>query len=185
MKTHLTISENDHREHINEASRDLMPGSFGLYGKIWIILLIMIAGTGLFFYIQQLRDGLIITGLRDYTIWGIYIANFVFFVAISLVGSLVSAILKLTNVKWRTPLTRISEMIAVASILFAGLVIIVDMGRPDRFLNVLIHARIQSPITRENTISYYLGCHCDHDLSLHKCFAIVFTYAAGPGIDER
>ncbi len=62
-------------------------------------------------------------------------------------GSLVSAILKLTNAKWRTPLTRISEMIAVAAILLAGLVIVVDMGRPDRFLNVIFHARIQSPIT--------------------------------------
>jgi molybdopterin-containing oxidoreductase family membrane subunit len=38
-------------------------------------------------------------------------------------------------------------MIAVAAILFAGLVIIIDMGRPDRFLNVILHARIQSPIT--------------------------------------
>ncbi len=127
--------------------RDLVPRSFGLYGKLWVLLLLMVAGTGLYFYIDQLRNGLIITGLRDYTIWGIYIANFVFFVAISLVGSLMSAILKLTNVHWRTPLTRISEMIAVAAILFAGLVIVVDMGRPDRFLNVILHARIQSPIT--------------------------------------
>jgi molybdopterin-containing oxidoreductase family membrane subunit len=38
-------------------------------------------------------------------------------------------------------------MIAVASIMFAGLIIIIDMGRPDRFLNVIFHARIQSPIT--------------------------------------
>lgn len=107
----------------------------------------IIIAIGLYYYIQQIRHGLIITGLRDYTIWGIYIANFVFFVAISLVGSLVSAILKLSNVKWATPLTRISELIAVASIMLAGLVIIIDMGRPDRFLNVIIHARIQSPIT--------------------------------------
>jgi molybdopterin-containing oxidoreductase family membrane subunit len=146
MKTH-SISEKEHLQHLNEATTELMPRKFSLYGKIWIVLLVMIVAAGLYFYITQLREGLIVTGLRDYTIWGIYIANFVFFVAISLVGSLVSAILKLTNVKWRTPLTRISEMIAVASILFAGLVIIVDMGRPDRFLNVIFHARIQSPIT--------------------------------------
>ncbi|HJW27753.1 MAG TPA: NrfD/PsrC family molybdoenzyme membrane anchor subunit, partial [Saprospiraceae bacterium] len=127
--------------------QDLMPRPFGLYGKLWVALLLIILALGLYYYVQQLRHGLIVTGLRDYTIWGIYIANFVFFVAISLVGSLVSAILKLTHVHWRTPLTRISEMIAVGAILFAGLVIIIDMGRPDRFLNVIIHARIQSPIT--------------------------------------
>jgi Ni/Fe-hydrogenase subunit HybB-like protein len=143
----LIISNIHHKQHLNKVASDLAPRPFGLYGKIWITLLCIIIAIGGYFYYQQIRHGLIITGLRDYTIWGIYIANFVFFVAISLVGSLVSAILKLTNAKWRTPLTRISEMIAVAAILLAGLVIIVDMGRPDRFLNVLIHARLQSPIT--------------------------------------
>ncbi len=107
---------------------------------------------------DQVRIGLGITAMRDYSTWGIYIANFVFFVAISLVGSLVSAILKLSGAQWRTPLTRISEMIAVASIIFAALVIIVDMGRPDRFLNVILHARIQSPITWDViVISTYLA----------------------------
>ncbi len=126
-------------------------------GKIWVAALVVIGVIGLYFYIQQVRHGLIITGLRDYTTWGIYISNFVFFVAISLVGSLMSAILKLSGAHWRTPLTRISEMIAVAAIIFASLVIIVDMGRPDRFLNVVLHARIQSPITWDViVISTYL-----------------------------
>jgi molybdopterin-containing oxidoreductase family membrane subunit len=147
MNSSTTNTDIQKKRHLVQVHHDLMPKPFGMYGKIWVILLLIITALGLYFYIQQLREGLIITGLRDYTIWGIYIANFVFFVAISLVGSLVAAILKLTNVKWRTPLTRISEMIAVAAILLAGLVIIIDMGRPDRFMNVFIHARLQSPIT--------------------------------------
>jgi molybdopterin-containing oxidoreductase family membrane subunit len=147
MKSETTPSNGSNLPKEEQIIKDLMPRSFGLYGKIWVVLLVVIMVTGLFFYYQQIRKGLVITGLRDYTIWGIYIANFVFFVAISLVGSLVSAVLKLTHVHWRTPLTRISEMIAVGAILMAGLVIIVDMGRPDRFLNVIFHARIQSPIT--------------------------------------
>jgi molybdopterin-containing oxidoreductase family membrane subunit len=126
---------------------DLMPKPFGLSGKIWVVVLSIIFLIGFFFYTKQVRHGLGITAMRDYSTWGIYIANFVFFVAISLVGSLISAILKLSGVRWRTPLTRISEMIAISSIIFAALVIIVDMGRPDRFMNVIIHARIQSPIT--------------------------------------
>lgn len=147
MNTQRTDSHSVNKQANERILSDLMPRPFGLYGKMWVAMLLIIIGAGLYFYIQQIRNGLYITGLRDYTIWGIYIANFVFFVAISLVGSLVSAILKLTNIHWRTPLTRISELIAVSAILFAGLVIIVDMGRPDRFLNVIFHARIQSPIT--------------------------------------
>lgn len=132
---------------VENITKELMPRPFTTYGKIWTVFLLLIAFTGLFFYIQQLRNGLSVTAMRDYSTWGIYISNFVFFVAISLVGSLISAILKLSKAHWQTPLTRISEMIAVASIVFAAIVIIVDMGRPDRFMNVIFHARIQSPIT--------------------------------------
>lgn len=127
--------------------QDLYPRKFGFYGKLWVAVLIAICIAGLIAYIDQLRNGLSVTAMRDYSIWGIYISNFVFFVAISLVGSLMSAILKLANVPWRTPLTRISEIIAVAAIIFAGLSIVVDMGRPDRVMNVIMHARLQSPIT--------------------------------------
>jgi molybdopterin-containing oxidoreductase family membrane subunit len=84
--------------------------------------------------------------MGDYASWGIYISNFVFFVAISLVGSLITAILRLTNVKWSTPLTRIAEIIAVSAILFAALIIIVDMGRPDRIYYLFLYGRLQSPI---------------------------------------
>jgi molybdopterin-containing oxidoreductase family membrane subunit len=84
--------------------------------------------------------------MRDYTSWGIYISNFVFFVAISLVGSLISSILKLNKNEWARPLTRVSEIIAIAAIICAAVIIIVDMGRPDRFFYVITHFRIQSPI---------------------------------------
>ncbi|MBT8321020.1 MAG: polysulfide reductase NrfD [Eudoraea sp.] len=84
--------------------------------------------------------------MRDYTSWGIYISNFVFFVAISLVGSLFSSILKLNKNEWSRPLTRISEIIAVSAIICAAVIIIVDMGRPDRFFYVIKYLRIQSPI---------------------------------------
>ncbi len=125
---------------------DLAPKKFSWKGKVWVAFLVLLILFGLYAYIQQLRQGLIITGMRDYALWGIYISNFVFFVAISLVGSLITAILRLSGVHWSTPLTRIAEIIAVAAIIMAGLTIIIDMGRPDRMLNLFIHGRLQSPI---------------------------------------
>ena len=112
----------------NELIRDLMPKPFGALGTMWTIFLLILFGAGVYYYIQQIHYGLSVTAMSNYSIWGIYISNFVFFVAISLVGSLISAILKIANVEWRTPLTRISEMIAVAAIAFAAIVIIIDMG---------------------------------------------------------
>lgn len=118
----------------------------GIWGKLWIAFLVAILLIGCYAYYLQLKHGLIVTGLRDYATWGIYISNFVFFVAISLVGALISSVLRLTNFTWYRPLTRIAEIIAVAGVVWAGLIIIVDMGRPDRILNLFLYPRIQSPI---------------------------------------
>jgi molybdopterin-containing oxidoreductase family membrane subunit len=117
----------------------------------------MLGTTGLLFvclfaYFLQLRDGLIVTGLRDYVSWGIYIANFVFFVATSLVGMLISSVLVLSGQNWAKPLARIAEIIAFSFAAVAGLVIVMDMGHPERLLNVFIYGRIQSPILWDVTV---------------------------------
>ncbi|HEX6914493.1 MAG TPA: NrfD/PsrC family molybdoenzyme membrane anchor subunit [Chitinophagaceae bacterium] len=125
---------------------ELQPRRMGPWGKTWVAILALLSLTGLVAYIQQLNKGLIVTNLGDYVSWGIYISNFVFFVAISLVGSLITAVFRLMNVRWATPLTRIAEIIAVSAICFASLIIIVDMGRPERLMNLFIYGRVQSPI---------------------------------------
>jgi len=130
----------------DKITADLLPQKFGRRGKIWTASLIVICLIGAYAYYRQLRYGLAVTNMGDYVSWGIYISNFVFFVAISLVGSLVTAIFRLGNVKWSTPLTRIAEIIAVSAIAFASLIIIVDMGRPERLVNLFAHGRLQSPI---------------------------------------
>ncbi len=131
------LIEKDLLNHIDKPSKRL---------KIWVAILLVVILIGAYAYYRQLRYGLIVTAMRDYTSWGIYISNFVFFVAVSLVGSLVSSILKLSKATWATPLNRISEIIAVAAIICAAMTIIIDMGRPDRFFNVFRYGRIQSPI---------------------------------------
>jgi Ni/Fe-hydrogenase subunit HybB-like protein len=139
-------TEKKQNEQMHELLEDLLPKKFGRQGNLWVAFLFFIVAIGAYAYTRQLRYGLIVTDMRDFSSWGIYISNFVFFVAISLVGSLVSAVLKLTNVQWRTPLVRISEIIAVAGITFASIIIIVDMGRPERFWHLFVYGRIQSPI---------------------------------------
>lgn len=130
----------------NQIIADLYPQKFGKLGMIWTGGLILLCLIGAYAYFLQLKNGLSVTGMRDYASWGIYISNFVFFVAISLVGSLITAVFRLTDVHWSTPLTRIAEIIAVSAIVFASIIIIVDMGRPDRFLNIFMYGRVQSPI---------------------------------------
>ncbi len=134
--------------HVNSSriTTDLLPQKFGTAGRIWTGLLLGLCLLGLYGYYRQVTLGLVVTNMRDYASWGIYISNFVFFVAISLVGSLITAIFRLAQVEWRTPLTRISEIIAVSAILFASIIIVVDMGRPERFTHLFLYSRLQSPI---------------------------------------
>ena len=127
--------------------QDLAPKKFGKRGIIWTSALIIIIIIGVMAYIDQLIKGQVVTNMRDYALWGIYISNFVFFVATSFVGSVVVAILRLTKNNWRTPLVRIAEIITLAAIIMAGITIMIDMARPDRLLNLFIHGRMQSPIT--------------------------------------
>ena len=126
---------------------DLAPKKFGKRGVIWTVFLIILIIIGIIAYADQLIKGQVVTNMRDYALWGIYISNFVFFVATSFVGAVAIAILRLSNKSWRTPIVRIAEIITFAAIAMAGVTIMIDMARPDRLLNLFIHARIQSPIT--------------------------------------
>jgi len=127
--------------------KELAPRKFGKRGTIWSIILLIFIFAGLIAYIDQLIKGQVVTNMRDYALWGVYISSFVFFVATSSVGSVAAAILRLTKNEWRTPIVRIAEIISLAAIIMAGITIIIDMARPDRLLNLFIHARLQSPIT--------------------------------------
>jgi molybdopterin-containing oxidoreductase family membrane subunit len=144
----MSANDGNIQKFVTRREKDLLGHliTTSLKYKVWIAFLLLIIAFGMFGYYRQLKYGLIVTAMRDYTSWGIYISNFVFFVAISLVGSLFSSILKLNKNEWAKPLTRVSEIIAVAAIICAAVIIIVDMGRPDRFFYVLKYLRIQSPI---------------------------------------
>lgn len=120
--------------------------------KIWMGFLLIGLFICLYAYTLQLRFGLGVAGIRDYVSWGMYLSNFVFFVATSLIGMLISGVLGLIGIKWITPIARIAEIIAVAFAAIAGLVIIMDMGRPDRLANVFIYGRFQSPILWDVTV---------------------------------
>jgi len=134
-------------KNTDKLTKDLAPRKFGKAGVIWTWSLIVISVLGIIAYIDQVIKGQMVTNMNDYALWGIYISNFVFFVATSFVGTVTVAVLRLTNNSWRTPIVRIAEIISLASIIMAGITIMIDMGRPDRLLNLFIHARLQSPIT--------------------------------------
>src|SRR3990172_3066989 len=116
--------------------------------RYWALVAFLLAviGWGAYAYFIQLRDGLVVTGMRDRISWGLYIATFVFFIGISHAGTLISAILRVSGARWRTPVTRMAEFITVVALVCGASFVIIDMGRPDRLFFVFVYGRWQSPI---------------------------------------
>ena len=143
--TYETFTQEEYMVMKDELLRPVQ--HIGKWGKVWIGFLVAVCMCGIYaYYIQETKSKYVTVALRDYTMWGVYISNFVFFVALSLIGVLMSAVLKLTNFEWYRPLSRIAEVIAVAAIMLAGVSIVAAMGRPDRLHFLFLHGRIQSPI---------------------------------------
>ncbi len=115
-------------------------------GIFWLVIALVFILGGLYALIVQIIEGHIVTGMRDNVVWGIYIANFIFFIGISYAGALISGILHLLRVEWRTPIIRIAEIITVISTLIGPAYILLCMGRLDRLHHLALFGRIQSPI---------------------------------------
>jgi molybdopterin-containing oxidoreductase family membrane subunit len=90
--------------------------------------LVVVGLWGLFAYYLQVRFGLGRTGLNRPGYWGIY------------------AILRVSQAEWRRSITRSAELITVLVIGFGAIQPIIDLGRPDRVLNVIFHAQPRSPL---------------------------------------
>lgn len=143
MTTSATLDERMSRLE-QTAFRPLTHTSFAWF--LWFGVLVALITAGMAAYVWQLRQGLAVTGMRDTVIWGIYISNFVFFSGVSMAGTFISSILRMTGAEWRRPLTRIAELTTVAALMMCALMPLVDMGRPDRVLNLLRYGRLQSPL---------------------------------------
>ncbi|UCH85319.1 MAG: polysulfide reductase NrfD, partial [Candidatus Latescibacterota bacterium] len=126
--------------------------------KFMLLVCILAAVVACMFvmYGRQIAVGLGVTGLDHPVTWGFYIVNFVFFIGISHAGTLISAILRLSQAEWRRPITRMAEVITVVVLLIGGVHPILDLGRPDRLANVFTSGRLQSPLRWDVTaISAY------------------------------
>lgn len=138
--------------------RQMTESSWRFY--LWIAFLAASVVLGAVAYVIQLKKGLIVTGLRDQVSWGIYISTFVFWVGVSKGGTMISAILRVTNAEWRTPMTRLSEAITVLALLVGAPMIVADLGRPDRIINLIRYGRIQSPLIWDfiSVMTYLTAC---------------------------
>lgn len=106
----------------------------------WIAFLLVVIGTGVLAYANQLQNGLVVTGMSRDVSWGLYIAQFAFFVGVAASGVMVAIPYYLHNFKEFGKVVIFGEFLAVAAVLMAMLFVLVDLGQPTRILNVILYA---------------------------------------------
>jgi len=104
-----------------------------------VIALLAMIGVGFIFYLWQLKVGLKITGMSRDVSWGFYIAQFTYLVGIAASAVMVVLPCYLHDYKAFGRITILGEFLAVAAVSMCGLFIFIDLGKPVRMFNILLH----------------------------------------------
>ncbi len=88
-----------------------------------------VALWGLIAWGYQIYEGIGVAGIRRPVFWGFYLVDFVFWIGISHAGTLISAILRLTDADWRKPVTRAAEAITAFALMIGGMFPLIHLGR--------------------------------------------------------
>ena len=105
----------------------------------WVGGLLVVMGLAMLAYLRQLDVGLGVTGLSRDVTWGLYIAQFTFFVGVAASAVMVVLPYYLHDFKAFGRITILGEFLAISAVTMCMLFIFVDMGQPMRVLNVLLY----------------------------------------------
>ena len=131
-----------------------LPYGVGRFTRRWALsvgALGLVVAVGIVAYARQFREGLVVTGLRDWGVmggapWGLYVAFDVYFVGVSFAGITIVALVRLLSIEKLRPISRMAELLTVISLVLAGFTILADLGQPLRgIVNLFRYARPQSP----------------------------------------
>ena len=109
-------------------------GSRGYY--LWLAVLALFILVGAAAYLGQLRDGLIVTHMRDQVSWGFYIGNFTFLVGVA--AAAIMLVIPAYIYDWEPirEITILGEVLAISALVMCLCFVMVDIGRPDRFWHI-------------------------------------------------
>ena len=118
-----------------DSLREMFRGPPGYWA--WLGGLAMVVAVGAWNYLDQIRDGLVITGMSDQVSWGFYIANFAFLVGIAAAAVLLVIPAYLFDRKDVKEVVLVGEGMAVAAVIMAMTFVMLDLGHPERLWHAL------------------------------------------------
>ncbi len=105
----------------------------------WVFFLLGIIGAGFVTYLWQLKQGLSITGMSRDVSWGFYISQFTYLVGVAASAVMLVIPYYLHHYKKFGKMMILGEFVAVAAVTMCLLFIIVDLGQPQRAMNVILY----------------------------------------------
>jgi molybdopterin-containing oxidoreductase family membrane subunit len=104
---------------------------------VWLGLLVVMLAIGIDAYIDQYRNGLIETNMRDAVSWGFYIGNFTFLVGVA--AAAVVLVIPAYVYDWKPikEIALIGELLAICAIIMCILFVTVDVGNPLRVWHMI------------------------------------------------
>lgn len=142
---------------------------------LWMTILTVVALCGVYAYCHQLVHGLVVTGMTDQVSWGLYIANFTYLVGLAAAAAMLVIPVYIYRNMHLHDVVIFGELLAVAVIVMCLLFVMVDLGRPDRFMHLLW--RFNFPISMLTWDVIALNGYLL--LNLHICGYLIYSAYCG------
>jgi Ni/Fe-hydrogenase subunit HybB-like protein len=122
-------------QFVTGSTRLMFQGGWAYHA--WMAVLTFLVLSGILAYGRQLRDGLIVTNMRDQVSWAFYIGNFTFLVGVAAAAVLLVIPAYVYNWKPMREIAIFGELLAISAIVMCLLFVTVDIGRPERAWHLL------------------------------------------------
>jgi Ni/Fe-hydrogenase subunit HybB-like protein len=120
---------------IKESFQIVIRGSRQYY--LWLAFLFILIGWGATGYVQQFKQGLLVTNMRDPVSWAFYIGNFTFLVGVAAAAIMLVIPAYIYNWKPIKEVVIFGELLAISAVIMCMLFVIVDMGNPLRLWHMI------------------------------------------------
>jgi molybdopterin-containing oxidoreductase family membrane subunit len=113
---------------------------------LWVLFLLALTGGAAAMFILQYTQGLTVTNMSRDIPWGFYIAQLTFLVGVAASAVVVVLPYYLHDVREFGRLTIFGEFLAIPAVVVAVLFVFVDIGQPQRVLNLFLYPSPRSPM---------------------------------------
>jgi molybdopterin-containing oxidoreductase family membrane subunit len=120
---------------LKESFQIVIRGSKRYY--LWLAFLFALIIVGSTGYIEQLKQGLLVTNMRDPVSWAFYIGNFTFLVGVAAAAIMLVIPAYIYNWKPLKEVVIFGELLAISAVIMCILFVIVDVGNPLRLWHMI------------------------------------------------